>query len=102
MVDTKEEKKSLLGGDKEQISALYFVDSDGNYQKCHKLLPDIRRIFGEIEYIEGEPVEIIPNRERKTMETTTIRQRNLRRSRYRRSRMEDSLIRQWWFHQTPI
>ena len=61
MVDTKEEKKSLLGGGKEQISALYFVDSDGNYQKCHKLLPDIRRIFGEIEYIDGEPVEIITN-----------------------------------------
>ena len=45
----------------EQIEKLYFRDSDGNYQKCHKLLPDIRRIFGEIEYIDGEPVEIIPN-----------------------------------------
>ena len=45
----------------EQIEKLYFRDSDGNYQKCHKLLPDIRRIFGEIEYIEGEPVEIITN-----------------------------------------
>ena len=47
--------------DTEQLSALYFIDSDGNYQKCHKLLPDIRRIFGEIEYIDGEPVEVIPN-----------------------------------------
>lgn len=45
----------------EQIEKLYFRDSDGNYQKCHRLLPDIRRIFGEIEYIEGEPVEIITN-----------------------------------------
>ena len=40
---------------------LYFIDADGNYQKCHKLLPDIRRIFGEIEYINVEPVEIITN-----------------------------------------
>ena len=47
--------------DTEQLSALYFIDSDGNYQKCHKLLPDIRRIFGEIEYIDGKPVEIITN-----------------------------------------
>ena len=45
----------------EQIEKLYFRDSDGNYQKCHRLLPDIRRIFGEIEYIDGEPVEIITN-----------------------------------------
>ena len=45
----------------EQIEKLYFRDSDGNYQKCHKLLPDIRRIFGEIEYIDGEPVEVITN-----------------------------------------
>jgi hypothetical protein len=43
------------------IKELYFVDADGNYHKCHKLLPDIRRIFGEIEYLDGEPVEIIPN-----------------------------------------
>ena len=40
---------------------LYMIDSDGNYHKCHKLLPDIRRIFGEIEYMNGEPVEIITN-----------------------------------------
>ena len=45
----------------EQIKALYFRDSDGEYHKCHKLLPDIRRIFGEIEYLDGEPVEIITN-----------------------------------------
>ena len=45
----------------EQIEKLYFRDSDGNYQKCHRLLPDIRRIFGEIEYLNGEPVEIITN-----------------------------------------
>ena len=45
----------------EQIEKLYFRDSDGNYQKCHKLLPDVRRIFGDIEYINGEPVEIITN-----------------------------------------
>ena len=37
---------------------LYFIDSDGEYQKCHKLLPDIRRIFGEIEVLNGELVEI--------------------------------------------
>ena len=37
---------------------LYFIDSDGNYHKCHKLLPDIRRIFGEIEILNGELVEI--------------------------------------------
>ena len=48
-------------GDLEQIKALYFRDSDGEYHKCHKLLPDIRRIFGEIEYLDGEPVEIITN-----------------------------------------
>ena len=48
-------------GDTEQIEALYFRDSDGDYQKCHKLLPDIRRIFGEIQYLNGEPVEIITN-----------------------------------------
>ena len=40
---------------------LYLIDSDGEYHKCHKLLPDIRRIFGEIEYMNGEPVEIITN-----------------------------------------
>ena len=40
---------------------MYFRDSDGDYHKCHKLLPDIRRIFGEIEYLNGEPVEIITN-----------------------------------------
>ena len=46
----------------EQIPpTLYFIDDNGNYQKCHKLLPDIRRIFGEIEYLDGEPVEIITN-----------------------------------------
>ena len=44
---------------------LYFKDANGEYYKCHKLLPDIRRIFGEIEYLDGEPVEIIPNKERK-------------------------------------
>ena len=48
-------------GDTEQLEALYFIDANGDYQKCHKLLPDIRRIFGEIEYIDGEPVEIITN-----------------------------------------
>ena len=48
-------------GDLDEIKALYFRDSDGEYHKCHKLLPDIRRIFGEIEYLNGEPVEIIPN-----------------------------------------
>jgi len=48
-------------GDTEQIEALYFIDANGDYQKCHKLLPDIRRIFGEIQYLNGEPVEIIPN-----------------------------------------
>jgi len=48
-------------GDKEQIEALYFIDYNGDYQKCHKLLPDIRRIFGEIQYLNGEPVEIITN-----------------------------------------
>ena len=40
---------------------LYFKDANGEYHKCHKLLPDIRRIFGEIEYLDGEPVEIITN-----------------------------------------
>ena len=55
-------------GDTEQLEALYFRDSDGEYHKCHKLLPDIRRIFGEIEYLNGEPVEIITNKER-TMNT---------------------------------
>ena len=46
---------------KELVPTMYFRDSDGDYHKCHKLLPDIRRIFGEIEYLDGEPVEIIPN-----------------------------------------
>jgi len=49
---------------KEIIPTMYFRDSDGDYHKCHKLLPDIRRIFGEIEYIDGEPVEIIPEKKR--------------------------------------
>ena len=40
---------------------LYLIDGNGEYHKCHKLLPDIRRIFGEIEYMNGEPVEIITN-----------------------------------------
>ena len=49
-------------GDKElETPILYLVDSNGEYHKCHKLLPDIRRIFGEIEYMNGEPVEIITN-----------------------------------------
>ena len=55
--------------DLKELEALYFRGSDGEYHKCHKLLPDIRRIFGEIEYLNGEPVEIIPNKER-TMNTT--------------------------------
>ena len=42
---------------------LYFIDGDGNYQKCHKLLPDIRRIYGEIEILNGELVEITKPRE---------------------------------------
>jgi len=46
---------------KEIATTMYFKDSDGNYHKCHKLLPDIRRIFGEIEYLDGELVEIITN-----------------------------------------
>ena len=53
----------------ELVPTMYFRDSDGDYHKCHKLLPDIRRIFGEIEYLNGEPVEIITNKER-TMNTT--------------------------------
>ena len=40
---------------------LYFVDDNGEYYRCHKLLPKIRKIFGEIEYLDGEPVEIITN-----------------------------------------
>ena len=44
-----------------KTTTLYFKDANGDYQKCHKLLPDIRRIFGEIEYLDGEPVEIITN-----------------------------------------
>ena len=51
-----------------ELEKLYFKDANGQYHKCHKLLPDIRRIFGEIEYLDGEPVEIIPNKER-TMNT---------------------------------
>ena len=54
-------KKWSIVGDLEEIKALYFRDSDGEYHKCHKLLPDIRRIFGEIEYLDGEQVEIITN-----------------------------------------
>ena len=42
---------------------MYFKDANGEYHKCHKLLPDIRRIFGEIEYMNGEPVEIITNKQ---------------------------------------
>jgi hypothetical protein len=54
--------------DTEQIApVLYYVDSNGEYHKCHKLLPDIRRIFGEIEYLDGEPVEIIPNNKERKM-----------------------------------
>ena len=45
----------------ELVPTMYFRDSNGDYHKCHKLLPDIRRIFGEIEYLNGEPVEIITN-----------------------------------------
>ena len=48
--------------DLKELEALYFRDSNGEYHKCHKLLPDIRRIFGEIEYLNGEPVEIITNK----------------------------------------
>ena len=44
--------------DLELKNELYFIDKDGNYHKCHKLLPDIRRIFGEIEVLNGELVEI--------------------------------------------
>ena len=46
--------------DLEEISTLYFVDNEGNYHKCHKLLPDIRKILGEIEVMDGELVEIMP------------------------------------------
>ena len=49
--------------DLELETELYFIDEDGNYQKCHKLLPDIRRIFGEIEVLNGEIVEITKPRE---------------------------------------
>ena len=49
--------------DMEQIKALYFVDGNGDYHKCHKLLPEIRRIFGEVEVMDGELVEVIENRD---------------------------------------
>ena len=49
--------------DTELTTELYFLDEDGNYHKCHKLLPDIRRIFGEIEVLNGEIVEITKPRE---------------------------------------
>ena len=49
--------------DTELRTELYFLDEDGNYHKCHKLLPDIRRIFGEIEVLNGELVEITKPRE---------------------------------------
>ena len=51
--------------DTELRTELYFVDSDGNYHKCHKLLPDIRRIFGEIEVMNGKLVEITPTKQDK-------------------------------------
>ena len=46
--------------DLEAINPLYFIDNEGNYHKCHKLLPDIRKILGEIEVMDGELVEIMP------------------------------------------
>jgi len=49
--------------DLELKTDLYFLDKDGNYHKCHKLLPDIRRIFGEIEILNGELVEITKPKE---------------------------------------
>ena len=58
----KKVKKSRIWGTTElSVPKLYFKDDKGEYYKCHKLLPDIRRIFGEIEFLDGEPVEIIPN-----------------------------------------
>ena len=68
----KRKKWRIVGVKELKTPTLYFKDASGDYQKCHKLLPDIRRIFGDIEYIDGEPVEIIPNKER-TMNTTTIK-----------------------------
>ena len=53
-----------MGDSEQKTPILYLVDSNGEYHKCHKLLPDIRRIFGEIEYMNGEPVEITPSKER--------------------------------------
>ena len=50
-----------MGDSEQKTPILYLVDSNGEYHKCHKLLPDIRRIFGEIEYMNGEAVEIITN-----------------------------------------
>ncbi|MAG26274.1 hypothetical protein CMI47_12045 [Candidatus Pacearchaeota archaeon] len=50
-------------GTTEAVNQLYYIDSEGNYHKCHKLLPDIRRIFGEIEVMNGELVEIITNKQ---------------------------------------
>ena len=44
----------------EAINPLYFIDDEGNYHKCHKSLPNIRKIFGEIEVMNGELVEITP------------------------------------------
>ena len=52
--------------DLEAITPLYFIDDKGNYHKCHKLLPDIRKILGEIEVMDGELVEIIPTQEKVT------------------------------------
>ena len=58
----RQQRKPRKVGDTElNTPRLYMIDSDGNYHKCHKLLPEIRRIFGEIEYMNGEPVEIITN-----------------------------------------
>ena len=48
--------------DTELKPELYFIDSDGEYHKCHKLLPDIRRIFGEIEVMNGKLVEVTPTK----------------------------------------
>tara|TARA_R100000458_G_C8261493_1_gene236960 strand:- start:1005 stop:1583 length:579 start_codon:yes stop_codon:yes gene_type:complete len=44
--------------DLELKTDIYFIDNDGNYHKCHKLFPYIRKVFGEVETLNGEILEI--------------------------------------------
>ena len=49
--------------DTEQEKVLYFKNNDGSYEKCDKIIEYVKKLFGEITYLDGDIVEIITNKQ---------------------------------------